>query len=336
MNWLNLETDKQQELFKQLSFKTGIQPQAIEKDAWVTLVLRIIFNSELADHLIFKGGTSLSKSYNLIQRFSEDIDIAINREFLGFKGELTKGQIRKLRRKSQDFVSNEVPTILQQELRKYHVDEQLFNLQVENTKISDQDPEIIKLTYKSIFTELPYIQRRVLVEIGARSLLEPSENKEIKSIIDKNYPNSPFAENPFLVNTIFPEKTFLEKLILLHEEFTKPFEKIRHYRMSRHLYDIGQIVNTEYGARALKNETLFKEIISHRKIFTPIKTVDYNDLQLSKLNIIPPKGIIEKYEKDYLEMKENMIYGESLNFKELIDRLIKSPAGNKKYSAFGR
>jgi len=70
MNWLNLPKYKQQELFEQLSVKTGIQPQAIEKDAWVTLVLRIIFNSQISEHLVFKGGTSLSKAYKLIQRFS--------------------------------------------------------------------------------------------------------------------------------------------------------------------------------------------------------------------------------------------------------------------------
>ncbi len=329
MNWLNLPKYKQQELFKQLSIKTGIQPQAIEKDAWVTLVLRILFNSELAEYLTFKGGTSLSKAYNLIQRFSEDIDIAIDREFLGFSGELTKGQIRKLRRKSHDYVSNEVTAILQNELRNYHIDERLFNIQVENIKISDQDPENIVITYKSVFAELPYIQHKVLVEIGARSSLEPSENKGIKSIIDKNYPKNSFSESPFFVKTILPEKTFLEKLILLHEEFTKHFEKIRYHRMSRHLYDIGQIVNTEYGVRALKDETLFREIISHRKIFTPIKTVDYNDLQISKLNIIPPKSIIEKYETDYMEMKENMIYGKSLSFKKLIDRLMEILTHNK-------
>ena len=331
MNWLNLETGRQQELFNQLSFRTGIQPQAIEKDAWVTLVLRVLFNSDLAEHLIFKGGTSLSKAYNLIQRFSEDIDIAISREFLGFKGELTKGQIRKLRRKSHDYVSSEMIIILQNEFKNYHINEQLFNIQVENTKISDQDPEIIEITYKSVFAELPYVQHKVLVEVGARSLLEPSENKEINSIIDENYPDSSFSESKFFVNTILPEKTFLEKLILLHEEFTKYPEKIRHHRMSRHLYDIGQIVNTEYGVRALKNESLFSEILAHRKVFTPIKTVDYNDLQLTKLNIIPPKTIIEKYETDYIEMKENMIYGESLSFKELIDRLKQSPASNIVY-----
>jgi len=275
MNWLNLPKDKQQELFKQLSFKTGIQPQAIEKDAWVTLVLRIVFNSEIAEHLVFKGGTSLSKAYGLIKRFSEDIDIAVNREFLGFTGELTKGQIRKLRRKSHAFVLNEMSNIIVGEFERHNIDKHLFEIEVENTKISDQDPEIIKITYQSVFDELSYIPGRILIEIGARSLIEPAEMKEIKSIIDENYPESTFTETPFLVKTVIPDKTFLEKMILLHEEFTKPKEKIRYHRMSRHLYDIGQIISTDFGKRALKNESLFQEIIKHRAIFTPIKTVDY-------------------------------------------------------------
>ena len=321
MNWLNLPKDKQQELFKQLSFKTGIQPQAIEKDAWVTLVLRIIFNSEIAKHMVFKGGTSLSKAYGLIKRFSEDIDIAINREFLGFAGELTKGQIRKLRRKSHLFVSNEMPRIITGEFERHGIDNRLIEIKVENTKVSDQDPEIIKITYQSIFDELSYIPSRILIEIGARSLIEPAELKEIKSIINKNYPENSFAEMPFLVKTVIPEKTFLEKMILLHEEFSKPKEKIRFHRMSRHLYDIGQIISTDFGKRALKDEVLFQEIIKHRAVFTPIKTVDYSKLKLTDINIIPPKDLIDKYEKDYLEMQENMIYGKQISFKELIEKI---------------
>ncbi len=313
-----------------MSFKTGIQPQAIEKDAWVTLVLKIIFSSQISEHLIFKGGTSLSKAYSLIQRFSEDIDLAISREYLGFKGELTKGQIRKLRRKSHEFVSNEMLNILISEFEVQNIDKQLFNIEVNNKIISDQDPEIIEIKYQSVFEELPYIKQKVLIEIGARSLLEPSENREIKSIIDENYPNNSFSDNPFLVRTILPEKTFLEKLILLHEEFSKPTDKVRYYRMSRHLYDIGEIIRTKFGVSALKNKELFEEIISHRKIFTPIKTVNYLDLKISDLNIIPPKGFLKKYEDDYIEMQENMIYGESMTFKTLINRIIaESPAGNK-------
>jgi len=327
MSWFNLPKDKQQELFKQLSFKIGIQPQAIEKDAWVTLVLRIIFNSEVAEHLVFKGGTSLSKAYGLIKRFSEDIDIAVNREFLGFAGELTKGQIRKLRKKSHTFVSNEMSNIIVDEFERHNIDKHLFKTDVENTKISDQDPEIIKITYQSVFDELSYIPGRILIEIGARSLIEPAEMKKIKSIIDENYPESSFTEAPFLVKTVIPEKTFLEKMILLHEEFTKPKEKIRYHRMSRHLYDIGQIISTEFGERALKNESLFQEIIKHRAIFTPIKTVDYSKLELNKLRIIPPDEFIGQYEKDYSEMQENMIYGEKISFNTLIEKILsKTPS----------
>ena len=92
-NWLSLSKDQQLNLFNQIGDVTGLPPYAIEKDAWVTLVLRMLFASKLHDHIVFKGGTSLSKVYNLIERFSEDIDLAINREYLGFDSELSKGEI---------------------------------------------------------------------------------------------------------------------------------------------------------------------------------------------------------------------------------------------------
>ncbi|HED07456.1 MAG TPA: nucleotidyl transferase AbiEii/AbiGii toxin family protein, partial [Ignavibacteria bacterium] len=213
------------------------------------------------------------------------------------------------------------------EFGRHNIDNLLFKIEVENTKISDQDPEIIKITYQSTFDELSYISRRVLIEIGARSLLEPSEGKEIKSIIDENYHESSFTEKSFIVKTNLPEKTFLEKMILLHEEFSKPKEKIRYHRMSRHLYDIGQIISTEFGERALKNESLFQEIIKHRAKYTPIKTVNYSKLELNKLKIIPPDEFIDQYEKDYSEMQENMIYGEKISFNKLINKILsKTPS----------
>jgi len=242
---------------------------------------------------------------------------------------LTKGQIRKLRRKSHEFVSTEMLNILISEFENQDIDKELFNVKVNNTKISDQDPETIEIIYQSVFEELPYIEQKVLVEIGVRSLLKPSENKGIKSIIDENYASAQFSEEPFTIKTIRPEKTFLEKLILLHEEFSKPIEKIRYHRMSRHLYDIGEIVTTDFGVNALRNKELFEEIISHRKVFTPIKTVDYEKLKIENLIIIPPKEFFKKYENDYVEIRENMIYGNSMTFKLLINKIItESPPGN--------
>ncbi len=321
-NWLDLTTQQQIDLFNQLSARTGIQPQAIEKDAWVTLILKMIFGSKIKQHLVFKGGTSLSIGYKIIERFSEDIDIAVDRNYLGFEGDLTKGEIRKLRRKSHDFVSTEMVEVLTNQLKDYEINDSLYEIIVENTKISDQDPETIQVNYESVFEkELPYLSNRLLIELGARSLLEPYTNIKIQSIIDEHYPESEFTEINFDVNVVIPEKTFLEKMILLHEEFEKPEEKIRWERMSRHLYDIGQMITTEYGQNAIKDKALFDSIIQHRKILTPVKDVDYDDLTIEKINPIPPKQFYELYKKDYQKMSESMIYGERKDFDKLIEQI---------------
>lgn len=323
-NWLSLSKEEQVELFTQVGVRMNLPPQAIEKDAWVTLMLRMIFNSELASQFIFKGGTSLSKAFNLIQRFSEDIDLSIDRSYLGFESELTKGEIRKLRRACHTFVSEELTAILTNELNSYGIDESLYDILVENEKISDQDPETIQVNYKSVFEEVPYLPKRVLIEVSARSLREPYKEVKINSLIDQQYPEMDFTEPEFGVQATNPQKTFLEKLILLHEEFEKPGDKIRHLRMSRHFYDIGQILDSEYGKDALQDTELFKSIIEHRKVFTPVKTTDYDALSLNTLNITPPEGQMKNFKSDYREMQSNMIHGTSKDFEVLLDEINKN------------
>ena len=92
--------------------------------------------------------------------------------------------------------------------------------------------------------------------------------------------------------------------------------------MSRHFYDIGQILNSEYGQAALENKTLFESIIAHRSVLTPTKTTDYKSLTLQNINIIPPDEFLEKYKSDYKEMQSSMIHGESPNFDTLLDEII--------------
>jgi len=320
-NWLNLSKQQQIDIFNQASAQTGLPSFAIEKDAWVTLVLRMLFSSELSPHIVFKGGTSLSKVYGLIERFSEDIDLSLNREYLGFGDDLSEGKIRKLRRASHSFSLNTLPDILEKQFDHYGIDGSLYDISVPNKKISDQDPEVVHINYESVFEEETYLESRVLIEIGARALNEPFEEKEIQAIIDEQFPESEFSDNPFPVKTIVPQKTFLEKMILLHEEFCKPTEKIKYKGMSRHLYDIDQIAGTEYGKRAIKDEVLFRNICNHRAQFTPIKVVDYDKLNIADLNFIPPENFIKQYKDDYAEMRDSMIYGDSLPFSELVNKL---------------
>jgi len=323
-NWLKLPIDTQRELFNQISSATGLPAFAVEKDAWVTLALRMLFNSEIKDHFVFKGGTSLSKCYNLIKRLSEDIDISLDREYLNFSGALTKGQIRKLRRSTHSFVLAKLPNILLEELTKYGIEEIKYEIEVPNIKVSDQDPETLLIKYNSVFDKETYLQPNVRIELGGRSLIEPFEEKEINSLIDESYKESEFAETSFIVKAVLPGKTVLEKMILLHEEFHKPIEKMKSHRMSRHLYDIIQIMKTEHFDKALNNKKLFKDICLHREKFTPLKpigTIDYNKLKIKKLRIVPPRNIIEDFRKDYREMQTTMFYGESPSFDDVITKL---------------
>ena len=102
--WLKLSKKRRIEILEQVNNRLGLPIQAVEKDWWVTMVLKAVFSSSFAEHFVFKGGTSLGKAYHLIDRFSEDIDLAIDRKFLGFDGELSKTQIKKLRKASGIFI----------------------------------------------------------------------------------------------------------------------------------------------------------------------------------------------------------------------------------------
>lgn len=151
--------------------------------------------------------------------------------------------------------------------------------------------------------------------------MKPFENKNIQSIIDVHYPDSNFTKKGFFAQTAIPDKTFLEKLILLHEEFQKETKKIRYHRKSRHLYDILKIMKSEYGEKALMDHELFEYICAHREKFTPVKNINYHNLRIKNLNLFPPGDFIDLYRKDYKEMQTNMIYGDSLDFDELIEQL---------------
>ena len=103
--WLRLSKQRRIDVLNQVSNKTGLPPIAVEKDWWVTLAIFCTFNQTYSPHIVFKGETSLSKSWNLIDRFSEDIDLAIDRKSFGFDGDISKNQINKLRKKSCDFTA---------------------------------------------------------------------------------------------------------------------------------------------------------------------------------------------------------------------------------------
>ena len=329
VKFVDLSQEDRVDILDRVSAELNIrQREVIEKDWWVTAVLRAMFSLPYAGHLSFKGGTSLSKCWHLIDRFSEDIDIAIDREYLGFGGVLSKTQISdKLRRAACAFVRETMQHDLAGQLYKSGISKEKFKVNVDTTPVTTTDPEVIGINYDSVLSfsidgkDGQYILPKVKVEVSGRSMSEPVSEVALDSMIDQVYPKAPFAEPEFMVRAVLPERTFLEKVFLLHEEFARPEELIRVERMSRHMYDIGQMLKTPIAGRAINDVELYRQVVAHRRAFIGLRGFDYDTLYPATLNIVPPASVLEQWRADYEKMRLHMIYGDSVSFEELVNDL---------------
>ncbi|MGB5032759.1 MAG: nucleotidyl transferase AbiEii/AbiGii toxin family protein [Saprospiraceae bacterium] len=321
INWLTLSKERRIEILNQATELTGLPSVAIEKDWWITLALNASFSLSYSKNIVFKGGTSLSKGWKLIERFSEDIDLAIDRKIFGFAGDISKTQIKNLRKQSCEFISTTFLDDLTKILTEWKaIDE--CRLIAQLIKDSDKDPQVIEIYYNSVIDTSAYLPQRVLIEVSSRSLMEPIEERKINSILSENFPQQSFVTVPFAIPTVLPQRTFLEKIFLLHEEFSQETEKIRIDRLSRHLYDLEKLMDTEHGIEALNNTVLYNNIVAHREKLNPLRGLDYDNHIPSKIKIIPPDEVLKDFERDYEAMSSFMIYGESLKFDHLIKRLL--------------
>ena len=306
----------------QAANKTGLPVQAVEKDLWVTVVLQMVFALPVANHLVFKGGTSLSKVWKVIRRFSEDIDLAIDPSIWGLEGDLTKKQIKRLRKASSIFVRDELCLSLKGVVSETGMEKWL---QVEADPDGEGDgtypePRMIHVRYKSLFNEnLPYLHSEVKLEVGARSLLEPTAKAAVTSVIEDVLPISTTIKQ-VMIPTALAEKTFLEKAFLLHELFSAQSSREAN-RKSRHLYDLAQIMNTDIASRAIADDDLWNTIHHHRELFTSMSGVDYTPDIRKRIRLLPPDDVIDDWRSDYKDMQSSMIYGEKPTFTELMKKM---------------
>ena len=317
MNWYKLSYNEKQEVLSAVAAKVGLPTFVVEKDWWVVQTLRLITQMDIADQIVFKGGTSLSKAWGLIDRFSEDIDLAINREFFGYSGDISRTQVGKLKDASNKYICN---TFLN-DLRKMFVDEGLegIKLDVVDVKDPDDDPVKIAVVFPIVAHYSSYVQPRVLLEIGSRSLMEPSTACKFRSMIGDSFPDRIFADENIEICCVNPERTFLEKLFLLHEEHQRPKEKMSIQGKSRHLYDIYKISQTPFAEKAIKNKILYTSIVTHRERFTKLGGVDYASHYPPNLNPIPPEDLFSVWQNDFNELINNMITGAEISFAEVLD-----------------
>ncbi len=324
-NYFSLTIEEQQQVLQAAEGRIGLPAQAIEKDLWVTAILQIVFTLPFADKLIFKGGTSLSKVGKLISRFSEDIDLAVDRSKFGLVGDLTKKQIKKLRKESSIFVREEFYTALIEAIKQYGLDA-LCTIEPEQDGEGDNtypEPRKIWITYKSVIQgELDYLNPVVMLEIGARSLYEPFELNKVKSLVEENFPSIQTTLVDSDITTAVAKKTFLEKAFLLHELFSVIGHRANANRKSRHLYDLYMMMDKDFAVAAVKDDELWETIRHHREIFTSVRDVDYTSDIRKRIVLIPSEDIISIWEKDYAEMLMNMIYGSNKpTFQEIVEKM---------------
>lgn len=166
-----------------------------------------------------------------------------------------------------------------------------------------------------------YLRPGVLVEIGSRSLKEPYTQRSIHTMVSEAFADNPLTWSSIIIPTVNPERTLLEKVFLLHEEFQRPSEKRRIERLSRHLYDIEKLSQTPFLQKALQNKELYISTVSHRSKFTHLQGVEYEKHLPQYIRIIPPEEVLPIWQKDYENMTKSMIYGDRLSFQDLLSRI---------------
>ena len=325
VHWQQHNLQERLAILNAVNREKHLSPTAIEKDWWVIMVLKALSMTSIAHLLNFKGGTSLSKGFGLIDRFSEDIDLSIRREDDFSISSTSKSQRERLRKKSRLFIQEVLKPEIEQALSQLGVVEyKVRNITQVETKDgpkpidSDKDPTVIMIDYRSIVPNSNnYVSPWVKIEISCLSMAEPTADIDLQSYISQTFPNDDDSKVTF--RTILPTRTFLEKAFLLCEEFQK--EHPRTMRMSRHLYDLEKLMDTDYGIQALKDKQLYDDIIEHRRTFYALKYVDYDKLKRDTIDFYPPSAVLSEWKNDYEQMTHDFIYGDHLSFENLLDRI---------------
>ena len=310
----------------QLQSSIGLQAESVEKDFWVCWTLRELFTlPSIGNHLTFKGGTSLSKAWKLIERFSEDIDLIVDKEALGFGGDAAPDKAsskkqRKLRLESlmeagRNWVQNTLQTALAARL-KTTLGATGWKLEVDPDM---PDGQCLLLSYPSAFSEdaIGYILPHVKIELGARSDDWPHEQRPVQPYLVEVFPQL-MPEGPFPVRVLAAERTFWEKACLLHEETFRPADKPRKLRMARHYYDLWCLLRAGVGQRALAEKALFQRVAEHREIFFRFSWVDYSTHKPGTFRLVPPEHQLPDWRADYQAMLGPMFFGETPTFEAMM------------------
>jgi hypothetical protein len=319
------------DLFTAAARRRGLTPSIIEKDFWVCWTLKRLFTlPNPPAGLLFKGGTSLSKVFGIIERFSEDVDLSFDRAGLGFGGESDplNAKSGKKRKHGLEALTETCKRVIQDQLLP-QLSESFSGALGEppsavwGLELAEDDPDGQTLLFHYPAEEgarhadnPAYIRSAVRLEIGARSDHWPAIEATITSYAAEDFPEV-FKEGGCKVHVLAAERTFWEKATVLHMWHHAPAEKKFRDRQSRHYYDVVRLYEHELGKAAIKDIALLLKVAKHKEVFFPAAWARYAEAKPGTLRLVPPDARLPELAQDYRMMQE-MIFGKAPDFERLL------------------
>jgi hypothetical protein len=315
------------ELFAETANRLDIPESLIEKDFWVCWVLKQLFSiKQFSGRLLFKGGTSLTKVFGVINRFSEDIDLAVDYTMLGFIGlrDPTQQGLSKTKRSKllsemllecQRYIGNEFRTVLRDRCADI-----LGGYAGWNLTIDAQDPNIVRFQYpEGVRQRVAYVAPQVVLELGTHAEFVPRDDFVVRSFAATEFPDL-FEEPDVPVTALLAKRTFWEKATLLHAEYHRAPEKPFPGRYSRHYYDVAMLAQSQVKEEALADIELLAHVIRHKEAFYPTAWARYALAVPGSLRLVPPDSRVAALKADYRGMAV-MIFGRPPSFENVLETL---------------
>jgi len=326
-----LSASDRSDLFRAVADQKGVTVQIIEKDFWVCWVLLQLSSIDsLPAEIFFKGGTSLSKVFHVIERMSEDIDLVIDRKALGFVGDRDPMQegisgkarerlIEALKVEAVNFVEGPLLNALQDRFIEVLGDSGKWSLRAD---VENPDNAIIFFSYPTTEEPSPYLRSDVLLELGARGDTWPTVDGSVRPYTAKIFPDQ-FEVVDAPVQAISAQRTFWEKITLLHSLVHLGEERMVRAKPARHLYDVYLLAQHELGKQAIADTDLLASVVEHKKVFYKRTASKYELAVPGTLQILSSKEFAEVLRPEYEEMTEIMIFGDAPDFDVVVDSLLK-------------
>lgn len=322
-SFLRLEGREQSQIYRALAPQLSRSPVVLEKDVWVCWVLHTLFTMPGRLPMAFKGGTSLSKVFGAIARFSEDVDITLDyrgldASFDPFAEGVSRNRMKNFSEDLKSFVRDHAHGVVVPHFQEMLVAE--FDADAFRLEVSD-DGEQLRVHYPTVL-EAPgdYVDNSVLIEFGGRNITEPSEKHEVRPDIAKHVADLEFPRST--VSVLSPARTFWEKATLMHVECQRDEFRASAERLSRHWYDLAKLADLVHGQAAVADRALLADVVKHKKVFYNASYANYDACLVGQLRLIPDDAALAVLRDDFQRMiRAGMFIGDPPAFDSIVDRL---------------